>query len=291
MFLFLLPSKLLKIAKDKSSLPGTFNKWASEHIVRELSDFLCQNSELQYVCNTEKGYLYKPELEKEHYLNFDGYWMLQCKDENELNNLLKSWYLQRYELDNFEIGFPDMTFREILDSVDIDNVLTIIENEVWKEEEPCPIDEFRSAYNILLALPTKIEHDQIFISTLEDDEIGSYVSVENCGCCQWEDNINKVVSIIDDTQLSLEQQAAYCLWDQTFFGFSPQQCKLHLDFMIEDSEYQKKLGLLYTCHSTDNGDIEIKCDIPPEQEELATRQWEEWRMNRMVELGIKPDKI
>ena len=84
MFLFLLPSKLLKIAKDLSRLPGTFNKWASEHIVRELSDFLCQNSELQYVCNTEKGYQYKPELEKEHYLNFDGYWMLQCKDENEL---------------------------------------------------------------------------------------------------------------------------------------------------------------------------------------------------------------
>ena len=27
-----------------------------------------------------------------------------------------------------------MTLREILDSVDIDNVLTIIENEVWKEE-------------------------------------------------------------------------------------------------------------------------------------------------------------
>ena len=40
MFLFLLPSKLLKIAKDLSRLPGTFNKWASEHIVRELSDFL-----------------------------------------------------------------------------------------------------------------------------------------------------------------------------------------------------------------------------------------------------------
>ena len=59
-----------------------------------------------------------------------------------------------------------MTFKEILDSVDIDNVLTIIENEVWKEEEPCPTAEFRSAYNILLALPTKIEHDQIFISTI-----------------------------------------------------------------------------------------------------------------------------
>ena len=43
MFLFLLPSKLLKIAKDLSRLPGTFNKWASEHIVRELPDFLCQN--------------------------------------------------------------------------------------------------------------------------------------------------------------------------------------------------------------------------------------------------------
>ena len=61
--------------------------------------------------------------------------------------------------------------------------------------------------------------------------------------------------------------------------------------MIEDSEYQKKLGLLYTSHSTDDGDIEFKCVLSPEQEELATRQWEEWIMNRMVELGIKPDWI
>lgn len=234
--------------------------------------------------------MFFPAEEKDYYLEYDGYWMLQCKDENELIDLLKSWYLQRHELENFEID-ENMTFREILDSVDIDNVLTVIENEVWKEKEPCPINEFRSAYNILLAMPAGIEHDQILISTIEDDEIDSYISVENCGCCQWEDNINKVVSIIDDTQLSLEQQAAYCLWEQTFYGFSPQQCKLHLDFMIEDSEYQKKLGLLYTCHSTDNGDIEYKCVLSPEQEELATRQWEEWSMNRMVELGIKPDKI
>lgn len=123
-----------------------------------------------------------------------------------------------------------MTFREILNSVDIDNVLKIIENEVWKEEEPCPINEFKSAYNILLALPTKTENEQILISTIEDNETGNYVSVENCGCFSWEQNINKLVSIIDDTQLSLEQQAAYCLWEQTFYGFSPQQCKSHFDF-------------------------------------------------------------
>lgn len=232
------PSKLLKIAKDMTRLQDPYNKWASEHIVREVSDFLSQNPELQYVCNTELGYQYKPELEKNHYLNFDGYWMLLCKDENELKDLLESWYLQRHELENYEID-ENMTFRGILESVDIDNVLTIIENEVWKEEERCPINKFRSAYNILLALPISIEHDQILISTIEDDEIGSYVSVENCGGCLWENNINKVVSIIDDTKLTLEQQAAYCLREQTFYGFSPQQCKLYLDFMMEDSEFQQ----------------------------------------------------
>lgn len=47
MFLFLLPSKLLKIAKDLSRLPGTFNKWASEHIVRELSNFLTFYAKIQ----------------------------------------------------------------------------------------------------------------------------------------------------------------------------------------------------------------------------------------------------
>lgn len=286
----ILPEDLLEIAVSIKSNNDPFSQWASNLIIDELKEFFCQNPEVRQIGDSHISKLFFPALEKDYYLEYDGYWMLQCKDENELNDLLKSWYLQRHELENFEID-KNMTFREILDSVDIDNVLTIIENEVWKEKEPCPINEFRSAYNILLAMPAGIEHDQILISTIEDDEIGSYISVENCGCCQWEDNINKVVSIIDDTQLSLEQQAAYCLWEQTFYGFSPQQCKLHLDFLIEDSEYQKKLGLLYTCHSNDNGDIEFKCVLSPEQEELATRQWEEWRMNRMVELGIKPDKI
>ena len=87
----------------------------------------------------------------------------------------------------------------------------------------------------------------------------------------------------------MEQQAAYCLWSQTFWGFSPSQQDNELKFMIEDSEYQTNLGLTYTHQMTDDGEFEFVCNLSPEEEDRATKQWEEWRRNRRIELGLPPD--
>lgn len=95
MLLYILPSKLLEIAKNMSSQLDSFNQWACEHIERELSNFLDQNPELQYICKSANGYLYMPKLEKEYYLSFDGYWLLQCKDQQEVIVLLRTWYIKR----------------------------------------------------------------------------------------------------------------------------------------------------------------------------------------------------
>lgn len=211
MLLNILPNELLEIAKEISKYHDLYNQWACKHIVIELSDFLNDNPELQYICKAEKGYHYAPELEKDHYLNYDGYWMLQCENEEEVKDLLNSWYLER---DETELHREDekMTFRELLQSVNIDEVCSIIENELWDSEEPCPIDDYRYTYNKLLTLPIKKENDQIIIYTIEDDEIGGYVYVENCELDPWENSINKMVTIIDEASLSLEQIVAYCLW-------------------------------------------------------------------------------
>ena len=60
--------------------------------------------------------------------------------------------------------------------------------------------------------------------------------------------------------------------------------------MIEDSKYQMKLGLTYTHQLTDDGDLDFVCDLPPDEEERATKQWEQWRRNRRIELGLPQDK-
>ena len=93
------------------------------------------------------------------------------------------------------------------------------------------------------------------------------------------DNIDKIVRITDDTILSPEQQVAYCLWSQTFWGFSPEQQENELKFMIEDSKYQMKLGLTYTHQLTDDGDLDFVCGLSSDEEERATKQWEQWRRN------------
>ena len=183
-----------------------------------------------------------------------------------------------------------MTFRELLHSVNIEDVLPVIEKKIWDHHQhPFPEEAFKYAYNKLLELPYNATEEEILISTYEENE-ESWIDTSNCEGKPWSDNIDKIVRITDDTILSPEQQVAYCLWSQTFWGFSPEQQENELKFMIEDSEYQMKLGLTYTHQLTDDGDLDFVCGLSSDEEERATKQWEQWRRNRRIELGLPQDK-
>lgn len=89
-----LPSQLLKIASDLSLHEDSFSQWDYRHITIEVLEFFNQNPEIKWDSRCEHGYRYLPEQEKDYYLEYDGYWMLNSKDDNELKKLLVAWYQQ-----------------------------------------------------------------------------------------------------------------------------------------------------------------------------------------------------
>lgn len=90
-----LPSELLEIANDMSLHDDPFSQWAYRHIAIEVCEFFNQNPEIKWSNRCEHGYRYLPEQKKDYYLEYDGYWMLICKDEGELKTLLLKWYEQK----------------------------------------------------------------------------------------------------------------------------------------------------------------------------------------------------
>ena len=86
------PKRLLAFADKMSNKDDDFSRWSSSHIKNELSRFLYDNPEIRHNDDFHMPYLFLPWEEKESYLNYDGYWMVHCRSEIELNGLLKSWY-------------------------------------------------------------------------------------------------------------------------------------------------------------------------------------------------------
>ena len=77
-----------------------------------------------------------------------------------------------------------MTFRELLHTVNIEEVLQVIESEIWEHQHTFPKEAFKYAYNKLLELPYNATEEEILISTYEENE-ESWIDTSNCEGKPW----------------------------------------------------------------------------------------------------------
>lgn len=117
-----------------------------------------------------------------------------------------------------------MTLKELLTQVGFDELLPDLE-----KHEPEHLDnlyDFREAYDILRNMkPANNFEGKIFVEwhggEWEDEE--KWIGVSPMHDCTWEEDLAKEIVVADDVHLTLAELAMHCLWEITYWGFSPQE--------------------------------------------------------------------
>ena len=117
-----------------------------------------------------------------------------------------------------------MTLKELLTQVGFDELLPYLE-----KHEPEHLDnlyDFREAYDILRNMkPANNFEGKIFVEwhggEWEDEE--KWIGVSPMHDCTWEEDLAKEIVVADDVHLTLAELAMHCLWEITYWGFSPQE--------------------------------------------------------------------
>lgn len=117
-----------------------------------------------------------------------------------------------------------MTLKELLTQVGFDELLPYLE-----KHEPEHLDnlyDFREAYDILRNMkPANNFEGKIFVEWhgggWEDEE--KWIGVSPMHDCTWEEDLAKEIVVADDIHLTDEELAMHCLWEITYWGFSPQE--------------------------------------------------------------------
>lgn len=117
-----------------------------------------------------------------------------------------------------------MTLKELLTQVGFDELLPYLE-----KHEPEHLDnlyDFHEAYDILRNMkPANNFEGKIFVEWhgggWEDEE--KWIGVSPMHDCTWEEDLAKEIVVADDIHLTDEELAMHCLWEITYWGFSPQE--------------------------------------------------------------------
>ena len=127
-----------------------------------------------------------------------------------------------------------MTLKELLTQVGFDELLPYLE-----KHEPEHLDNlyaFREAYDILRNMkPANNFEGKIFVEwhggEWEDEE--KWIGVSPMHDCTWEEDLAKEIVVADDVHLTLAELAMHCLWEITYWGFSPDE---------REETWQRKFG-------------------------------------------------
>ena len=115
-----------------------------------------------------------------------------------------------------------MTLKELLTQVGFDEILPHL-----KKREPEHLDSiyaYREAYDILRNMdPAKDFEGKIYVEWHGGEWEGEekWISVGPMHDSSWEEDLAKEIIVADDIHLTDAEIAMYCLWEITYWGFSP----------------------------------------------------------------------
>ena len=115
-----------------------------------------------------------------------------------------------------------MTLKELLDKVDFDSLAPFIEKTEGKHLDS--IYAYREAYDILRNMkPTENFKGEARVEW-SGKEYGEdqWIGVFHLDGDYWEDALAKEIVIGENVDLPIEEIAAKCLWEITFYGFTPE---------------------------------------------------------------------
>ena len=115
-----------------------------------------------------------------------------------------------------------MTLKELLDKVDFDSLAPFIEKTEGKHLDS--IYAYREAYDILRYMKPSENFKGEARVEWSGEEYGDdqWIGVFHLDGGYWEDALAKEIVIGDNVDLPIEELAAKCLWELTFYGFTPE---------------------------------------------------------------------
>ena len=115
-----------------------------------------------------------------------------------------------------------MTLKELLDKVDFDSLVPYIEKT--EEKHLDSIYGYREAYDILRYMkPAENFKGEARVEwSGEEYEDDRWIGVFNLDGDYWEDALAKEIVIGENVDLPIDELAAKCLWELTFYGFTPE---------------------------------------------------------------------
>ena len=127
-----------------------------------------------------------------------------------------------------------MTLKELLTQVGFDELLPYLEKHELEHLDN--LYAFREAYDILRNMePANNFEGKIFVEwhggEWEDEE--KWIGVSPMHDCTWEEDLAKEIVVADDVHISKIEIAMHCLWEITYWGFSPDE---------REETWQRKFG-------------------------------------------------
>lgn len=114
-----------------------------------------------------------------------------------------------------------MTLKELLDKVDFDSMVPYIEKTEGKHLDS--IYGYREAYDILRYMkPTENFKGEARVEWSGKEYDDQWIGVFHLDGDYWEDALAKEITIGENVDLPIEEIAAKCLWEITFYGFTPE---------------------------------------------------------------------
>ena len=115
-----------------------------------------------------------------------------------------------------------MTLKELLDKVDFDNLAPFIEKAEGKHLDS--IYGYREAFDILRYMKPAENFKGEARVEWSGEEYGDdqWIGVFHLDGDYWEDALAKEIVIGENVDLPIEEIAAKCLWEITFYGFTPE---------------------------------------------------------------------
>lgn len=124
-----------------------------------------------------------------------------------------------------------MTFKELIMNNDFNSLVP----HLIKIDEQCEesLEGFESAFNLIRQMEPRDDGEKIVVDwsePFEDEE--PYICVTNLHNDDWEVTVARELQIDENVHLSDAALCAHCLWEITFWGFSPEE---------EDEHFRKLL--------------------------------------------------
>ena len=134
-----------------------------------------------------------------------------------------------------------MTLKELIAQVSFDELLPyLMQRESEHLDNLC---NYREAYDLLRLMEPNPDYTGEIQVEWEHgalDENEKWIGVSNMHDADWDEDLAKEIVVADDVHLGLEELAMHCLWEITFYGFSPEQREDTFSEMFEGRKPKNK---------------------------------------------------